>query len=122
MRSFLRSFRYACNGFWYAFRNERNFRIESVFGLVVIILILLLDFARWEQVALIMMVAWVVTVELLNTVVERVVDIVKPRAHPYLKVVKDLMASVVLVSAFLAVLVGGVILLPHILLFIMGRV
>lgn len=113
MRSFYRSFKHAFKGLVYAFRHERNFRVEVFCGMFIIALIFTLDLASWEQIVLMLMVVWVITVELINTVVERVVDMVRPRVHPYPRLIKDLMASVVLVSALLAVVAGSIIVLPH---------
>jgi len=56
---------------------------------------------------------WVLILELINTVVERVVDILKPRIHPYARLIKDLMAAVVLISSIVAVIVGIIIFYPY---------
>jgi len=76
-------------------------------------LLLSLHAAEWA--ALVAMIALVTTMEMLNTVVEVVVDMVSPDYHPSAKVAKDVAAAAVLVSAAGAVLVGLFILLPHLL-------
>jgi diacylglycerol kinase len=60
-----------------------------------------------------LIIMWVLITELTNTVVERVVDILKPRIHPYARLVKDIMAAVVLISAVMAVVVGVIIFYPY---------
>ena len=57
--------------------------------------------------------------ELINTVVENVVDLVTEEFHPIAKKVKDMAAAVVLVTASFAALVGAIILLPKILQILM---
>jgi len=57
---------------------------------------------------------WVLITELTNTVLERVVDILKPRIHPYARLIKDIMAAVVLISCFVAIAVGIIIFWPYI--------
>ena len=53
--------------------------------------------------------------ELINTVFERVVDILKPRVHPYARLIKDLMAATVLITSIVAVVVGIIIFYPYII-------
>ena len=57
----------------------------------------------------------VLIMELINTIMERVVDILKPRVHPYVRLIKDLMAASVLLASILAVIVGLIIFIPYIL-------
>ena len=57
----------------------------------------------------------VLTLELMNTAVEALVDLVSPQPHPLAKVAKDAAAGAVLVGAFFAVLVGAAILGPPLL-------
>lgn len=107
---------HAIRGLSYTFRYERNFRIEILAGLLVIVSIFLFDFLLWERVILICMVGWVLVMELLNTVVERIINIVRPRNHPYPGVIKDVMASAVLLSSLMAFIVASVIAVSHIFL------
>jgi diacylglycerol kinase len=57
--------------------------------------------------------AAVLVLELLNSMLERLVDLVKPRMHGYVRDIKDLMAAAVLVTAGFAAVVGLIILLPY---------
>lgn len=113
-KRFIKSITHALRGVAYTFRYEQNFRIEFFFGFVVSILLFVFDFLIWERAILFFMVGWVLVMELLNTVVERVVNIVRPRDHPYPGVIKDIMASVVLVSSLTALGVSMIIVAPHI--------
>jgi diacylglycerol kinase len=56
--------------------------------------------------------------ELLNSVVERFVDVVKPRIHHYAMDIKDIMAAAVFVASLGALIVGIVILGPHVFVII----
>src|SRR6185369_12852550 len=91
----------------------KNFRIELVIGLMVLFLIFIFKVKNWEAIILILMMMWVQISELTNTVLERVVDILKPRIHPYARLIKDLMAAVVLISATVSVIVGIIIFYPY---------
>jgi undecaprenol kinase len=111
---FKRSLSHATDGLLYAITHERNFRIELVFASIILVFILVFKVKNWEAIVLIFMIMWVLITELTNTVLERVVDILKPRIHPYARLIKDLMAAVVLISATVAVVVGIIIFYPYI--------
>lgn len=107
-----RSFSHAIRGFKCVFR-EQNFKIQIIFSISVFILILLFDLRMWETVVLIMMVTLVLVLEIINSIFERIMDILQPRVHPHAKTVKDMMASAVLVASLGAFLIGLLIFWPH---------
>ncbi|KKQ44136.1 MAG: Prokaryotic diacylglycerol kinase [Candidatus Moranbacteria bacterium GW2011_GWC2_37_8] len=112
-RRFRRSLKHAFDGLKWAIVHEKNFRIELVIGFFVVLFILIFDVKNWEAVILLLMIMWVLIFELVNTVLERVVDILKPRIHPYARLIKDLMAGVVLISATVSIIVGLLIFYPY---------
>ncbi len=114
MSRFKKSLKHACDGIMYALAHEKNFRIEIIVSFFVLIFILVFKVKNWEAIVLIVMMMWVLISELTNTVLERVVDILKPRIHPYAHLIKDLMAAVVLISAMVAVIVGIIIFYPYV--------
>jgi len=109
-----KSFRHAARGLKYSLINERNFQLEVVIGFFVFVLIFVFKLKNWEAIILVLMIMWVLVMELTNTVVERVVDILKPRIHPYARLIKDIMAAVVLISSLMAVAIGVIIFYPYI--------
>ncbi len=118
MNSFRKSMKAALRGVRYAFRHERNFRIEVFIGILVVVLMFILSVNGWHVVILVVMIIWVLAMELVNTATERIVDILKPRIHPYARVIKDLMASAVLLSTMGAATIGLIVLLPYLIEFI----
>ena len=114
LRDIRKSFRHAFRGLKYSICYERNFQIEIIVAACVLALAFIFKVKNWEAIVLIFMIMWVLVTELTNTVVERVVDIIKPRIHPYARLIKDIMAAVVLISAVVAVMVGIIIFLPYI--------
>ena len=110
--SFLRSVKAAVRGLIYTFRHERNFRIETCIALGVLCALVVLR-ASWQQAAIVVMMVFLFfMIELMNTVNESIVDILKLRKHPYAAVIKDMSAAMVLVLAIGASIVGGIIFLP----------
>lgn len=114
LQKFKRSLRHAFDGLAYAVQRERNFRIELVLAFAVLALIFVFKVKNWEAIVLILMIMWVLITELTNTVLERVVDMLKPRIHPYARLIKDIMAAVVLISSIVALLVGVIIFYPYV--------
>lgn len=110
---FLESLFNALRGLNYVVKTERNFQIELIFALIVIVLSLIFQIRGWEAIVLTGVIVWVLVAELLNTVLEKIVDILKPRIHPYARIIKDIMAAVVLISSMLSVVVGVIIFWPH---------
>lgn len=108
-----RSISHAIDGLAYAIQRERNFRIELVAAFFVLALIFVLKIKSWEAIILILMIMWVLIMELINTVFERIVDMLKPKIHPYARLIKDIMASAVLISSIVAVIVGVIIFYPY---------
>jgi len=110
------SFRYAWSGITYAFFTQRNFRIHLVVGSLAIALSLYLHLSRTEIAIIGLTIGAVLTMELLNTALESVVDLtVKQTYHELAKTAKDCAAGAVLISALAAVLVAGSLLLPPLL-------
>jgi len=114
IRRFGKSLRHATRGLKYVLLNERNFQIEIIISFTVLMMIWIFKVKNWEAVILILIIMFVLIFELTNTVVERVVDILKPRIHPYAKLVKDLMAAAVLISSIMAIIIGLIIFSPYV--------
>jgi diacylglycerol kinase len=115
MQRLLASFRDAGRGLVYVFKNEQNFRIQMVVGLVVFVVILYLPLRTWEAIVLILLVIMVLTMELLNTALEHFTDLFKPRVHPSVGVIKDIMAASVLMTSLGALIIGLIIIGSHLL-------
>ncbi|MBP9728221.1 MAG: diacylglycerol kinase family protein [Candidatus Moranbacteria bacterium] len=113
MKRFARSLTHAGKGILFTLKNERNFQIEAVATGVVGLLMAWLPLSTTENIFLILATTAVLTIELVNTAIERVMDILKPRIHPYARVVKDIMAGAVLVVSCGALLTGIIIFSPH---------
>ena len=113
IRVFWGSMRHAASGIVFALVRERNFQIECGFALVALALAFWIPLLPSEWALLLFVIGWVLTLELINTIIERILDIVKPNVHPYVRVVKDMAAGAVLIASFISVLIGIFIFLPH---------
>ncbi|MBN3940929.1 MAG: diacylglycerol kinase family protein [Nostoc sp.] len=107
------SFKYAWAGISYSFQTQRNFRIHVSVCAMAIALSVFLHLQAVEIAVIGITSGLVLALELLNTAIESVVDLtVKQTYHDLAKIAKDCAAGAVLVSAFVAMLVAGTLLLP----------
>ena len=107
------SFGYAWQGVAYAFRTQRNFRIHVVVGSFAVSLAIALSLAPVEVAVIILTCGIVLTMELVNTALESVVDLaVEQTYHELAKIAKDCAAAAVLISALISVSVAACLLLP----------
>lgn len=118
--SAIKSFGYAGNGLREAFKNEPNFRAHTGMAIISLVLGLFLHLSIAEFAILIITIFFVIALELVNTLIEKIVDIISPQYSPQAKVIKDVSAACVLIAAFASVLVGILIFLPKILQLLSG--
>ena len=112
----LMSFKYAWSGITYAFITQRNFRIHVCMCALAISLSLVLHLPSIEIAVIGLTSGLVLTLELLNTALESVVDLtVKHSYHELAKIAKDCAAGAVLVSAIVSILVASMLILPALL-------
>ena len=109
------SFRYAFAGIWYTLKTQRNAQIHLGIATIIIILGLALKLTLTEWAILTLTTGFVVATEMLNTVAEAAMDYATTDFNPQVKIVKDVAAGAVLVSAITAVIVGLLILGPPLL-------
>lgn len=106
------SFRDAWQGIVLVFREEQNFRIHTILGLAALLGGLILGIPNSHLLILIITVTGVLSAELLNSALERFLDVIKPRMSPYIQAIKDILAALVLVGAIGSVGVGLIIFYP----------
>jgi len=108
----------AARGILETFRSERNFKIHLVCSVLVIALGLWLGLSTTDWVWIAGCIALVLSLELLNTAIEAVVDLASPGYHPLAKKAKDAAAGAVLIGALFSVIIGTLILLPKLCTFL----
>lgn len=105
-RQFFRSLRHALRGMIDVARAEHSFRVQLLFGTVAVVCAIILPLATWERILIFLITAAVLVLEVMNTIVERLVDAVQPRLSPMVREIKDMMAATVLVTSLTALVVG----------------
>lgn len=111
-KRFLKSASFAGRGLVKVWREEPNFRWEVLMAILVIILASLLKVGLLAMALLVITCILVIALEILNTMVEIMSDVLRPRLNDYIKHVKDLTAAAVSIAALGAIIIGLLILLP----------
>jgi undecaprenol kinase len=113
VKRFLRSLKCASRGLVSVYKTEQNFRFQILISIVVLIAMLGFGVTRKEAVLLILMIAFVLVMEIINSVFEKISDMMKPRIHVYAKLIKDIMSGAVLITALVSLAIGLIIFIPY---------
>jgi len=110
-----KSFLYAFAGLRAAAK-EATFKIMLFFAVSVVFLAVYFPLEGWEKITLFFLVGMVLTAELLNSQIERILDIVQPENDPRVKEIKDISAAAVFIISLTSAIIGLIIFIPHILI------
>lgn len=112
MIKLFRSMGYALSGIWYGASTERNMKIHITVALLVFIIGVIVSLSAIEWCIIVLVIAAVISLELVNTAIEALVDLVSPQHQQLAKVAKDVAAGAVLIMAIAAACIGCIVLLP----------
>ena len=117
-KNILLSFKYAFNGINYCFLYTRNFKIQLYFAIAILLLTFIFNLRLYEYLIICSTILSVLILELLNTSIESLVDlIVEKRFSKLARISKDCSAGAVLLAAINSIVVAGFIFIPKIKLF-----
>jgi diacylglycerol kinase len=109
----LDSLRHARDGFAFTLRYERNMRIHTSIAVIIMVFALFIYVSAIELLLMLLAITLVIVSELLNTAIEKTLDLAMPEQHPLAKAAKDCAAAAVLVCALFAIAVGIIIIGDH---------
>ena len=115
IKKFINSFKYPISGLKYAYKNEQNLAVDVLIMCVVIVAGIIFKISVAEWAILTITIGLVLSLELINTSIEALVDLVTEEYHPLAKVAKDTSAAAVLVLAIVSVIEGLIIFLPKLI-------
>lgn len=107
-----KSFGYAFEGIFAGIRKERNMKIHCVAAIEVTAAGILFHISALEWCICLVLFGMIMALELVNTAVEAVVDLVTEEKRPLAKLAKDTAAGAVLIAALMAAAAGLIIFLP----------
>lgn len=117
MRYFIRSLGFALAGIRQFFLRERNGQIQGVIALLVMAAGFLFRVTRHEWLAMLVCTALVISLEMLNSAIERICNMYTTEFHPAVKIIKDVAAAAVLWSAIISLVIGLLVFVPYIVRF-----
>jgi diacylglycerol kinase len=112
----IKSFGWAFNGLKDCILHEKNFRIQYIIALLVVIAGIFFSISTAEWMIILICFAMVLSFEIINSAIEKLCDLVSPEFNLTIKKVKDMSASAVLLAAIISFIVGCIIFLPRIFL------
>ncbi|MFR7592275.1 MAG: diacylglycerol kinase family protein [Longibaculum sp.] len=115
---FYKSLGYAINGIKTCIFKERNIKIHIFMMICVIACGFIFQITYIEWMLCFLLFALVISLELVNTAIEAVVDLCSPKYHELAKVAKDTAAGAVLISALFAAVIGLMIFVPKLFSFL----
>ena len=114
LKRLFKSFKYALTGLNKVFWEEQNFRLDLIIAILIFWLAVFLKIMVWQFIILVLVIALVLILDIINSIFERFVDLLKPRIHEYVKDIKDMTAAAVFIGALAAIVIGILIFLPYI--------
>jgi len=119
-RTFKGSVKNCLDGISYVTKNEKNFKREIALGIIALTLSYILKIDKIEFIIVLTMICLVLTTEIINTAIERAVDLVTKEYHELARIAKDVSAGSVLVTSTFALIIGIIIFMPKIITLLGG--
>ena len=114
---FIQSLQFAITGIAAFFRNETNGQIQLGAAIIAVILGWIFQIAPMEWLVVVLCITMVLTLEMINTAIEKLCDVMHPGYHPQIKIIKDIAAGAVLCAAIGSVIAGAIVFLPKMISF-----
>ena len=105
----IETFNHAINGILWAIKSEKNLRRHYLIAVLVLFISLFYNLSRMEFLMLLITVSLVLITEMINTSIEKAIDIYTKDFHPLAKIAKDVSAGAVLIAALNSIVVGYLI-------------
>ncbi len=116
MKDFLKSFIYALNGIGASFREQRNLKVQTIIAIITIGAGFYFNITATEWCFILLSIAAVIGLEMINTAIESLVDLVTQERKPLAGKVKDVAAGAVLFASVMAVVTGVIIFRKYLLI------
>lgn len=100
------AFAHAFNGLGRAFKTEVHLKLFLAIALLVIAFAFYYNVSTTDWIRLLLCITLVLCLELMNSALEKLCDLVMPEKHPQIKYIKDVMAGAVLLACLFAAGIG----------------
>lgn len=102
----LSKFQNAFRGISFVFKHERNFRIESFVASLMVIMAVAFKITVGEWILLLSVIFFVLILEMINSAIEYLCDLINDSYHIKIQVIKDVSAGFVLLGSVFSIMIG----------------
>ena len=114
MNSFFKSFGFAYLGVVHLIKNERNFKIQFYLFMLILFFAFYFQISKMEWISVLICASSVLSLEAVNTSIERICNEMEPNFNPKIKIIKDTAAGAVLITSIFSSVIGILIFLPYV--------
>jgi diacylglycerol kinase len=107
--NFFKSFTYAVKGIRASFHEQRNIKVQLLITAITLGAGFYFNISEWEWCAVLLTIGLVLSMEMVNTAIENLVDLVSKERSSLAGKIKDLAAGAVLMASVIAVIVGLIV-------------
>ena len=118
MKTFFNAVLFALQGITQFFSRDRNGKIQMVIGITAIILGFTVSLTPFQWLLVLFCIGLVISLEMINSAIERFCDLVTTDFHPGIKIIKDVAAGAVLVASITSLVIGLIIFIPALVQFL----
>ena len=111
----LSSFKYAIRGLKEVIKSERNAKIHLFLAFLAIVSSIILRVGVLEFLFVFLSIVMVIFAEIVNTAIEKTLDLISQENNHAIQITKDMMAAAVLLTAIGAIVVAGIVFIPRII-------
>lgn len=118
MKRFFNALLFALQGIKQFFSRDRNGQIQMVIGITAIIIGFTVTLSSFQWLLVLFCIGLVISLEMINSAIERYCDLVTTDFHPGIKIIKDVAAGAVLVASITSLIIGLIIFIPALVQFL----
>ena len=118
MKIFFKAVLFALQGIKQFFARDRNGKIQMVIGTTAIILGFTVSLSSSQWLLVLFCIGLVISLEMINSAIERFCDLLTTDFHPGIKIIKDVAAGAVLIASITSLIIGLIIFIPALVQFI----
>lgn len=110
----LKSIGYAFKGAYHLIKNEASIQAQFVIATIMTIAGFYFELSTTEWIIQILVIAFIITIEAVNSAIEEILDFIHPEFHKKIGLIKDISAGAVFIFAIASIIIGLIIYLPKI--------
>ena len=103
----------AIKGMFYLLKNEDSIKVQSIVCVFFILIGCYFEINKTEWIIHVLLIGFILTTEGLNTVAEKICDLINPEYDERIKIIKDIAAGAVSFAVISSLIILFIIYLPY---------